>query len=322
MSFPPYDITPKILKLCTGIAQKIGEVNAAFLVKPTTKLRKQNQIKTIHSSLKIEGNTLSEHQITALIEGKRILGPQKDILEVQNAIEVYDQIEAFNPRSEKSFLLAHNMLMKELLPFAGQYRKKGVGIVKGNKVEHMAPPANLVPNQMKSLFAYLKKSEEIALIKSCVFHYEMEFIHPFSDGNGRMGRLWQSVILSEEHPLFYFLPFETLVAANQEAYYKALSLSDKHGKSTIFIEFMLGIINAALEHKLASTKSVQWSQEERLQFFIANRSGNFKRADYLEAFKHLSTATASRDLKKGIELGLFSKTGEKNKTVYRLKKLS
>ena len=243
---PPYDITPKILKLIASISEKLGEVNANFLNKPSPQLRKQNKIKTIHSSLKIEGNTLTEEQITALLDKKRVIGPKKDVQEVLNAIDVYVNIANYNPLDEKSFLKAHKTLMANLIGGAGKYRKQGVGIVKGSKVEHLAPPFENVPYLMKDLFSYLNQPDEIELIKSCVFHYEMEFIHPFLDGNGRMGRLWQTLILKEKYPVFEFIPFETLISKDQEKYYKALSDSDKLGMSTSFIEYMLEVIDCSI----------------------------------------------------------------------------
>ncbi len=196
---PPYKITPKILKLITSISEKIGEVNANYLNKQSPQLRKQNRIKTIHSSLKIEGNTLTEAQITALIENKRVIGPEKDVLEVLNALKVYEKLEKYKFSSAKSFLKAHQQLMTGLIESAGKYRTQGVGIVKGAIVEHIAPSFKNVPHLMEDLFEYLKDSDELTLIKSCVFHYEIEFIHPFLDGNGRMGRLWQTLILMSEY---------------------------------------------------------------------------------------------------------------------------
>ena len=242
---PPYEITTKILKLVTSISEKLGEVNASFLVKSSPSLRKQNQIKTIHSSLKIEGNTLTEQQITAILENKRVIGPEKDIKEVQNAIKVYEQIENFKFDTLNSFLDAHKTLMDGLISSAGEFRKEGVGIVKGSKIEHMAPPAENVRYLMNDLFKYVKSDNEITLIKSCVFHYEMEFIHPFTDGNGRMGRLWQTVILMSKHPVFQFIPFETLISETQEDYYKVLSICDKTGKSTVFMEYMLSVVKVS-----------------------------------------------------------------------------
>lgn len=313
---PPYDITSPILKFISSISEKIGVVNAKYLVKTNPSLRKQNQIKTIHSSLSIEGNTLSEEQITAIIENKRVVGPQKDIIEVLNALEVYKNINSLKHHSEKDFLKAHKMLMKDLIEISGKYRTKGVGIVKGSKVEHVAPPHENVPFLMKDLFHYLKDKSEISLIKSCVFHYEMEFIHPFMDGNGRMGRLWQTLILMEEYPVFEFLPFETLISKNQTAYYNSLSASDKEGKSTKFIEYMLSIIDQSLSELLEnSTKKL--SDENRIQVFIENFAEKFTRKDYLTYFKDLSSATASRDLKKAVEMGIIIKHGDKKTTTYR-----
>ena len=315
---PPYDITPKILKLIASISEKLGEVNANFLNKPSPQLRKQNKIKTIHSSLKIEGNTLTEEQITALLDKKRVIGPKKDIQEVLNAIDVYDNIANYNPLHEKSFLKAHKNLMANLIDGAGKYRKQGVGIVKGSKVEHLAPPFENVPYLMKDLFKYLKEPDEIELIKSCVFHYEMEFIHPFLDGNGRMGRLWQTLILKDKYPVFEFTPFETLISKDQEKYYKALSDSDKLGKSTSFIEYMLEVIEYSI-NELLNFNNRTLTEKDRLEYFSSLNKLEFSRKDYMDIFKDISSATASRDLKKGVDINLFQKIGEKNKTKYIMK---
>jgi Fic family protein len=314
---PPYDINSNILKLITSISEKIGEVNASFLNKPSPKLRKQNKIKTIHSSLKIEGNKLTEEQITAILENNSVIGPQKDIKEVLNAIEIYENLEQFSPDSEKSFLKAHQILMSNLIEKAGKYRNQGVGIVKGSKVEHLAPPFENVPFLMKNLFDYLKNSAEIELIKSCVFHYEMEFIHPFLDGNGRMGRLWQTLILMEKYPVFEYLPFETLISKDQEKYYSALSESDKSGKSTKFIEYMLNVIDISLS-ELLKFNNRTLNEKDRLDYFVSLNKIEFTRKDYMDVFKDISSATASRDLKNGVKTNIFVKIGEKNKTKYRL----
>ncbi len=315
---PPYDITLKILKLISSISEKIGEVNANYLNKQSPQLRKQNRIKTIHSSLQIEGNTLTEEQITALIENKRVIGPKKDVLEVLNAIMVYDKLEEYKFSSDKNFLKAHLELMNGLIESAGKYRKQGVGIVKGTKVEHIAPPHENVPHLMKDLFKYLKDSDELTLIKSCVFHYEMEFIHPFLDGNGRMGRLWQTLILMSEYPIFEFLPFETLISQTQDDYYKSLSLSDKSGKSTYFIEYMLDVIDKSLGSLLNYNNRIL-KDLDRLEYFLKLGIKEFTRKDYMNIFKDLSSATASRDLKKGIELNMLESVGNLNKTKYIVK---
>lgn len=313
---PPYEITAAILKFITSISLKIGEVNAKYLIKTNPTLRKQNQIKTIHSSLSIEGNTLTEEQITAIIENKRVVGPEKDILEVLNALEVYKNINKLKPESEKDFLKAHKLLLQKLINEPGKYRKQSVGIVKGSKVEHIAPPFENVPYLMKDLFEYLKDKNELTLIKSCVFHYEMEFIHPFLDANGRMGRLWQTLILMQDYPIFEFLPFETLISKNQKEYYNALSISDKEGKSTKFIEYMLKIIESSLS-ELLENSTRKLNDKERVQLFLENNENVFSRKDYMNYFKDISSATASRDLKNAVENGIISKTGDKKTTTYK-----
>lgn len=313
---PPYQITSQILLLISSISQKIGEVNASYLIKNNPQLRKQNQIKTIHSSLSIEGNTLSEDQITAILENKRVLGPEKDINEVLNALKIYQELNKLKFSNEKDYLKAHKTLMIGLVENPGKYRTKGVGILKGSKVEHIAPPSENVPYLMKDLFSYLKDNSELSLIKSCVFHYEMEFIHPFMDGNGRMGRLWQTLILMNEFPIFEFLPFETLISKNQTQYYQALSQSDKEGNSTVFIEYMLRIIDESLSELLKN--SVQkLTQNDRISIFLENINGEFSRKDYMKKFSEISSATASRDLKIALEKGFIEKFGDKNLSVYR-----
>jgi len=312
---PPYDITPEILKLVSSISEKIGEANALFLSKPSPQLRKQNQIKTIHSSLQIEGNTLNEDQITALLENKRVIGPQKDILEVLNAVKVYEDLGNLTSTSEKSFLTSHAILMKGLIENPGKYRTRGVRVVKGSQVAHLAPPAENVPGLMKDLFRYLKEDNDLDLIKSCVFHYELEFIHPFLDGNGRMGRLWQTVILKEKYPIFESLPFETLISKTQNDYYNALAVSDKAGKSTVFIEYMLGIIDRSLGD-LLKIHAKPLSSEDRITYFLSLGKNQFTRKEYMEVFKSISTATASRDLKKAVEMGVLKVEGVGNQVRY------
>ena len=318
---PPYEITQTILKLITSISEKIGEVNANYLNKQSPTLRKQNKIKTIHSSLQIEGNTLSQEQITALIENKRVIGPEKDVTEVINAIKTYEKLESFKATDEKSFLNAHQIMMKGLIANPGKYRNKSVGIVKGLEVAHVAPPFENVPFLMKDLFTYLKKSDEIVLIKSCVFHYEMEFIHPFIDGNGRIGRLWQTIILMEKYPVFEFLPFETLINKTQKEYYASLALSDKAGNSTVFIEYMLLVIDQSLG-ELLNFKNRTLKEMDRIEYFLKISSNQFTRKDYMNTFKDISTATASRDLKKATELNLITKQGKDNQTVYSINSYS
>jgi Fic family protein len=315
---PPYKVTSFILSKVSSISEKLGEVNANYLSKPSTQLRKQNKIKTIHASLSIEGNTLTQEQVTALVENKRVIGPKKDIQEVLNAIKVYDQISSFNPYSRDSFLSAHQILMDRLVDTPGRFRNQSVGIVHGKEIAHVAPPAVNVPFLMNDLFGYLKDDEDLLLIKSCVFHYEMEFIHPFLDGNGRMGRLWQTLILSKANPIFEFLPLETLIIQTQDEYYKALAISDKTGESTIFIEYMLKLIDDSLIELLNYNNKVL-TDTERIDYFISLNKVEFTRKDYMNVFKDISSATASRDIKKGVDMNLFEKTGDKRLTKYRLK---
>ncbi len=316
---PPYEITNTILTLIASISEKIGEVNAAHLNKPPTELRKRNRIKTIQSSLEIEGNTLTVEQITDLLNNKRILAPKKDILEVKNAINTYNKIEKFKVYDLKSLCKAHEILMKDLIENPGKLRTTSVGIVKGSDIAHIAPPGEIVYSLMTDLFKYLKNDDDLILIKSCVFHYEFEFIHPFIDGNGRMGRLWQTLILKEQSPIFEFLPIEALVKAQQQDYYNVLGKSDNQGSSTPFIEFMLEIIKDALED-LLKNQNVTLTNNDRIMNFKEIAGNNyFSRQDYLRAFKNISAATASRDLKVAVVDGIIEKQGDKRTTRYRFK---
>ncbi|MEC3908735.1 Fic family protein [Tamlana sp. 2201CG12-4] len=316
---PPYQVTDNILELVVAISERLGEINATHLYKPPTELRKKNRIKTIQSSLEIEGNTLTEEQITALLNNKRVIAPQKDILEVQNAIKVYEQLRMFNPNKLKDLEKAHAILLHGLIEDAGKLRTKNVGIVKGSKVEHLAPSGDMVKGLMHDLFNYLKTDKDILLIKSCVFHYEFEFIHPFLDGNGRMGRLWQTLILMQQYPVFEFLPVESLIKENQEEYYKVLSMSDKSGHSTPFIEFMLNIILQALGN-LLKTQNRTLTTRDRIELYKdIIKDNQFSRKDYLHNFKDISQATASRDLKWAVEQQILSKTGDKRLTKYQFR---
>ncbi|MFN4199621.1 MAG: Fic family protein [Flavobacterium sp.] len=310
-------MTDKIVAIVASISEKIGEINATHLYKPSTELRKKNRIKTIQSSLEIEGNTLTEEQITALLENKRVIAPQKDILEVQNAIKVYEQLHVFNPNKMQDLVKAHAILMNGLIENAGKLRTGNVGIVKGSKVEHIAPNGSMVNGLMKDLFEYLKKDNELILIKSCVFHYEFEFIHPFQDGNGRMGRLWQTLILIQQYPVFEFLPIESIIKQKQSDYYNKLSESDKKGNSTPFIEFMLEIISESLDELLQS-QSVTHNTEDRIRLFASKIGMNrFSRKDYMQHFKNISAPTASRDLKWAVEQNHLIRFGELRLTEYQ-----
>lgn len=244
---PPFELTNTTLVLVAEIAQKLGRVEAYERLDRSPRLRKENRIRTIHSSLAIENNTLSLEQVTAVVEGKHVLAPPKDLLEVQNAIAVYDALDTFDPTSMDDLLRAHRMLMGGLVSEAGCLRSGDVGVFEGDRVIHMGTPARYVPEVMAGLFQWLRTTDTHPLVASCVFHYEFEFVHPFQDGNGRMGRLWQTLILSKWNSVFAWLPVESLVKDRQEEYYRALAGSDAQGDSTGFVEFMLQMIDEALD---------------------------------------------------------------------------
>lgn len=235
---PPYDITDKMVYLSTGISAVLSTISPNV----SMRLRKDRNIRSIHSSLAIENNTLSLEQMTDVIEGRRVVGSPSEILEVKNAFAAYSQIERFQPFSIPDFLRAHKLMMNELISNAGKFRTRGVGVYSGDKLVHAAPGAELVCGHIENLFEWAEESDAHPLIKSAVVHYEIEFIHPFMDGNGRMGRLWQTVILAAWEPLFASLPTETVVFQRQSEYYAALNASNQAGKSAAFIEFMLTAI--------------------------------------------------------------------------------
>lgn len=232
--------------LVAAISEAVGRFSAQSDTEQFLRLRKINRVRTIQGSLAIEGNTLSEEQITAILEGRQVIAPPREILEARNAIAVYDRLEQWNSEHEDDLLKAHAGLMAGLVDDAGAYRQGNVGILAGEMVTHMAPPAPRVPSLMRDLFQWLKTCEQPALVSSSVFHYEFEFIHPFSDGNGRMGRLWQTLILAGWNPLFAHIPVESLVRDHQGGYYEALRQSSEKADSAPFIEFMLRMIHNAV----------------------------------------------------------------------------
>lgn len=242
---PPFTITTDILNLVADISQQVGRLDASAL-NSSPQLRKQNRIKTITGTLAIEGNTLTEEQITAIVEGKPVLGSVRELAEVKGAIAAYDALPTFRPGNLRDLLAAHGLMMSDILVNAGAFRTKAVGIHKGNVVHHVAPPAHQVSGLMAELTQWLTQPKDHPLITSSVFHYEFEFIHPFSDGNGRMGRLWQTLILSRWHPLFLSLPLESVIKDNQQQYYQALEQADQQANSTPFVHFMLSVIAETL----------------------------------------------------------------------------
>ncbi len=244
---PPYTLTGEIVSLVAAIAERVGRLSALPEHGLDLRLRRINRIRTVTGSLAIEGNTLSEAQITALLNGKPVLAPPRELQEARNALAVYEQLPHWDGWQEADLLAAHRLLMKGLLDHPGRYRSGGVGVMAGQQVLHMAPPASRVPRLMGQLFDWLKNGSEHPLIASSVFHYEFEFIHPFADGNGRMGRLWQTLLLSRWQPDFAWLPVESLVHQQQDAYYRALHASTAGTDSAPFIGFMLGCIQQALQ---------------------------------------------------------------------------
>lgn len=246
---PPYTLTPLILNRVAQISEAVGRLSVLADVSRDLRLRRINRIRTVQGSLAIEGNTLSQAQITAILDGKRVIAPPREIQEARNALAAYECMESWRPESESDLLAAHRLLMMGLLDEVGCYRGGGVGVMSGSQVIHMAPPASRVPGLMVDLLAWLAMTDAHPLIASSVFHYEFEFefIHPFGDGNGRMGRLWQSLILARWNPLFADVPVESLVYAHQAAYYAALQESTRQADSAPFIEFMLGVILEALD---------------------------------------------------------------------------
>jgi Fic family protein len=314
-----YEGTPQIINLSAEIGRLLGVVDATHLRKPPTELRKKNKVKTIRASLAIEGNTLSEEQVTAILDNKRVFGPAKDIKEVTNAIQTYQNLSNFDAFSKESYLDAHRLLMAGLIDAPGQFRTGSVGVVQGDSIAHLAPPGWNVENLMTNLFEYLKNGADNLIIKSCVFHYEMEFIHPFLDGNGRMGRLWQTVILMHEHPVFEYLPIELEIKNSQDEYYQVLSQCDKEGLSTRFVEYLLGKIKLCLSNLVDSTRG-NFTDTERLNYFLEQiNTAKFTRKDYLRMFPEISTATATRDLRKGVEQEILSKSGNDRLTHYQKK---
>ena len=247
MYTPPFIVSAEAINLIAEISGQIERYAIRLEQEDGLRLRKANRIKTIHSSLAIEGNTLSEGEVRDIIDGKNVVAPIKQIQEVKNAIATYELYPSLNPFSVKDLLKAHSVMMQALVDDAGRFRRSGVGVFSEHGLVHMAPPADRVPMLMNDLFDWLKESKDHLLIRSCVFHYEFEFIHPFIDGNGRTGRLWQSLILGKLHPLFEHLPVENMVYANQQAYYDAITASSNAGQSGPFIDFMLNEIYKTLK---------------------------------------------------------------------------
>lgn len=253
---PPFELTEEMIDLVSKIMENLGYLNSINELEKFPRLRRVSRLKSVQSSLAIENNTLSLEEISDVIDGRKVLGKQEDIQAAKNAFAAYKMISSIDAYDISSLLKVHRIMMSGLIADAGSFRSKGVGIFdSANNLVHMAPPAKIVFDNMRNLFVWLKTSDTNILIKSCVFHYEFEFVHPFSDGNGRMGRLWQTVILSKWKPIFEWIPIESIIKDNQEAYYKAIECSTKKSTSTPFIEFMLLCINDAIKDIVMNSRS-------------------------------------------------------------------
>lgn len=299
---PPFEITEAALSDVMEISELVGKISSTQNLSTSPILRRQNRIRTIYSSLAIEQNILSLEQVTAVLSGKRVLAPPKDIAEVKNAYEIYDHLAELNPYSIDDLLLAHRTMMQGLVHEAGEFRSRPVGVVdnQGN-VLHFGTLPQYVPYLMEELVQWTESSPFPLLIKSCVFHYEFEVIHPFADGNGRIGRLWHTLLLSKWNPLFAWLPIESIIHDHQVEYYAAINQSNAQGEGTAFIEFMLGIIKEALQEAIdeqpAEKPSMQSKEElrwEKIADFLRTNS-TIQNSD-VQNFLDVSSATASRIL--------------------------
>lgn len=286
---PPFTVSSNAINLIASISGQLERYAIKMEQGDSLRLRRANRIKTIHSSLAIEGNTLSEGEVQAVLEGKTVVAPLREIQEVRNAIKTYELYPNLDPFSIQDLLLAHGTMMAGLVDEAGMFRKGGVGVFEGDKPVHIAPQANRVRDLMNDLFTWLENADDHLLIRSCVFHYEFEFIHPFADGNGRIGRLWQSLILGRLNPIFEHLPVENMVYSNQQAYYNAINKSSSLADSGPFIDFMLEeILNALIDHQGKSNTEI--AEEKGLNYQQVRVLG------YLRADRHITAAKIAKDL--------------------------
>jgi len=306
---PPYAITPAIVNLVAEISETIGRYTVLAERNLTPRLRRENRIRTIQASLAIENNTLTLEQVTAVIEGKRVLGHPREIQEVRNAFATYEAMEGWDASAEEDLLAAHELLMRGLMDETGRYRSGGVGIFRGEQLVHMAPPADRVPELMADLLGWLENTKDHPLVASCVFHYELEFIHPFADGNGRMGRLWQTLILRSWKPLLAYLPVETVIRDRQDEYYRVLALADQKARSTLFIEFMLRSLRDAVQQAAATDQVDDQVTDQVAVLISALEAGELGSHDLMHdlGLSHRPTFR-NNYLKPGLEGGWIERT--------------
>ena len=308
---PPFEITSSILDKIAEIAELVGQVNAVTGLNTNPMLRRTNRIRTIYSSLAIEQNTLSLEQVTAVLSGKRVVAPPKDIAEVKNAYEIYEMLDSLNPYSVDELLNAHAVMTKGLTEESGCFRSGPVGVVdKEGKILHFGTLPDYAPGLTMELLDWVRDSDIHILIKSCVFHYELEVIHPFADGNGRIGRLWHTLLLTQWKPMFAWIPVESIIHDRQDEYYDAINRSNYEGESTIFIEFMLSAIKEALLEAVQTSGATEGMTGDELRWYKIERflekNDALTNADIRSMFQ-VSPATANRILAKLCESGRIQK---------------
>jgi len=282
--YRPVTLTTEIIDLISAVSEQVGFVQRDFL-DASPQLRKANRIKTITGTLQIEGSTLSEEQVSAVLDGKPVMASVRELAEVKGAIAAYDKLNELNPYKLDDLLEAHRLMMGEVLTRAGQFRDKAVGVYKGKEVVHVAPPAHKISGLMAELFDWVNQSEEHPLIVSSVFHYEFEFIHPFMDGNGRMGRLWQTLMLAQWKPLFADMPLESVIKLHQQDYYQALGSADSAADSTVFIEFMLKAILQTLENTTQTDQVSDYVSDQVESLLAAMPEGWMNSAELMALLK-------------------------------------
>ena len=308
---PPFEITASILDKIAEIAELVGQVNAAAGLTTNPMLRRTNRIRTIYSSLAIEQNTLSLEQVTAVLNGKRVIAPPKDIAEVKNAYEIYEIVDSLNPYSVDDLLNAHAIMTRGLTEESGCFRSGPVGVVdKQGNILHFGTLPDYAPGLTKELLDWIKNSDLHMLIKSCVFHYELEVIHPFADGNGRIGRLWHTLLLTQWKPMFAWLPVESIIHDRQDEYYAAINRSNYDGESTAFIEFMLSAIQEALIEAVQTSGAAENMTTDELRWYKIERflkkNGTITNTDVRQLFQ-VSCATSNRILAKFKDEGKLQK---------------
>ena len=315
---PPFTMTDEITNLVIEIAELTGAMTVSEQLSKNPKLRRENRIKSIHSSLAIEQNALTVDQVSDIIDGKRVLGPPQDIKEAKNAYEAYEAMAELNPYSIDDLLKAHKIMMEGLTKDAGTFRSKNVGVYAGDQLIHAGTPANYVPELMGQLFEWLMTSKLHPLVKSCIFHYEFEFIHPFSDGNGRTGRLWHTLILAKWQEFYLWIPIETMIHERQQDYYKMLNASNTAGESTVFVQFMLeSIRDLLLELSQNNHASIEKTLDEKLIDLL--KINGKRSAAELSTEVGLSARTVQRALRKLMESGQIEHIGSNRGGYYVVK---